>query len=191
VQYYLLFLGIELSNTTNILSNKNFEVVMKSEYQALLKKVSKQPKALKQTFASLKKMRKGDTDKLIHGLHQEAFETIDCLECANCCTTTGPLLTDKDIDRIAKHLKLKPAQFINNYLRIDEDNDFVFKTMPCTFLGSDNYCSIYEVRPKACREYPHTDRVNQQGILSITRKNVTLCPAVAKIFIEIESSKKS
>lgn len=168
-----------------------FEAVMKTEYKALLEKVSKQPKVIKQTIASLKKMRKGDADKLIHTLHNEAFEKIDCLECANCCTTTGPLLSDKDINRIAKHLKLKPIQFIANYLVIDEDNDYVFKSMPCPFLGSDNYCSIYEERPKACREYPHTDRVNQQGILSITRKNVKLCPAVAKIFIRIEESKKS
>lgn len=164
---------------------------MKPEYKTLLDKVTKQPKAIKQTIATLKKMRKGDADKLIQGLHQEAFEKIDCLECANCCTTTGPLLTDKDINRIAKHLKLKPVQFINNYLKIDEDNDYVFNSMPCPFLGDDNYCNIYEDRPKACREYPHTDRVNQQGILSITRKNVTLCPAVAQIFVQIEESKNS
>lgn len=163
---------------------------MKSEYKALLEKVSKQPKSIKQSISALKKMRKGDADKLIHNLHEEAFETIDCLACANCCTTTGPLVTDKDINRIAKHLKLKPAQFIKNYLRIDEDNDYVFKSMPCPFLGSDNYCNIYEERPKACREYPHTDRVNQQGILSVTRKNVTLCPAVAQIFLRIEETKK-
>lgn len=164
---------------------------MKPEYKTLLDKVTKQPKAIKQTIATLKKMRKGDVDKLIHGLHEQSFETIDCLECANCCTTTGPLLTDKDINRIAKHLKLKPVQFIYNYLKIDEDNDYVFNSMPCPFLGDDNYCNIYEDRPKACREYPHTDRVNQQGILSITRKNVTLCPAVAQIFVQIEESKNS
>ncbi len=164
---------------------------MKSEYLSLLDQVNKQSKAIKKTIEALKKMRKGNVDSLIHTLHDEAFESISCLECANCCTTTGPLLTHKDIDRIAGHLKLKPTQFINKYLQVDEDNDYVFKTMPCTFLGANNYCSIYEIRPKACREYPHTNRVNQQGILSITRKNVTLCPAVAQIFIKIESRMKS
>lgn len=44
------------------------------------------------------------------------------------------------------------------YLRVDEDNDKVFKSMPCPFLGEDNLCSIYDIRPKACREFPHTDR---------------------------------
>lgn len=164
---------------------------MKSEYKALLEQVSKQPKEIKRTINVLKKIRKGDADNLIHGFHKAAFEKIDCLQCANCCTTTGPLLTDKDINRISKHLKLKPIQFIRDYLKIDEDNDYVFNSMPCPFLGADNYCSIYEDRPKACREYPHTDRVNQQGILSITRKNVALCPAVAEIFINIDLTKKS
>jgi uncharacterized protein len=164
---------------------------MNSKYQALLEQVNKQPKANKKTLAVLKKMRKGGADNLVHRLHKEAFETIDCLQCANCCTTTGPLLTDKDINRISKRLRIKPVQFIHDYLIIDEDNDYVFKSMPCPFLATDNYCTIYEERPKACREYPHTDRVNQQGILSITRKNVKLCPGVAQIFLQIEESKKS
>ncbi|MCF6351404.1 MAG: YkgJ family cysteine cluster protein [Cyclobacteriaceae bacterium] len=164
---------------------------MKPAYKALLTQVAKQPKIIKKTINGIRKMRKGSADELIHKLHYEVFKTIDCLQCANCCTTTGPLLTSKDIDRIAKYLKLKPAQFIADYLRVDEDQDYVFQSMPCTFLGADNYCSIYEVRPKACREYPHTNRVNQQGILSITRKNVQLCPAVAQIFLEIKTRKKS
>ena len=164
---------------------------MKREYKALLDEVKKRPKVINKTIEVIKKMRKGKADSLIHGLHIKAFESIDCLQCANCCKTTGPLLTNKDINRISKHLNLTPTEFIQDYIRIDEDNDYVFKTMPCVFLGTDNYCSIYEHRPKACREYPHTDRSNQQGILSITRINVKLCPAVAHIFLQIDSSKKS
>ncbi len=164
---------------------------MKPAYKALLTQVVKKSKGIKKTIDGIRKMRKGNADDLIHKLHYKAFETIDCLQCANCCTTTGPLLTDKDTGRIAKYLRLKHSQFMNDYVRIDEDQDYVFKSMPCTFLGVDNYCRIYEVRPKACREYPHTNRVNQQGILSITRKNVKLCPAVAQIFLEIKTYKKS
>ena len=124
-------------------------------------------------------MRKGEVDNLIHPLHKSAFEHIDCLECANCCKTTGPLFSSRDIERISSHLSLKPADFIQQYLQIDEDNDHVLQQLPCPFLDEHNYCGIYEVRPKACREYPHTDRKNQQGILSLTQKNTTICPAVA------------
>lgn len=163
---------------------------MNPNYKSLLDQINKRSKIVKKASKTLRKMRKGEADNTIHTLHDEAFESIDCLQCANCCTTTGPLLTSKDIDRISKHLGLKPIQFIEQYLQIDEDQDYVFKSMPCPFLGVDNYCSIYEHRPKACREYPHTDRANQQGILALTRKNAKICPAVAQIFLKIDKKMK-
>ena len=155
---------------------------MIDSYRKKLVHAAQNKKEIKKTLTQLRKMRKGDVDKKIHQLHSEAFSEIDCLECANCCKTTGPLIIQKDINRIAPHLNLSPMGFIEKYLNIDEDNDYVFKSMPCPFLGEDNYCSIYEVRPKACREYPHTDRVNQLGILKLTEKNASVCPAVADIF---------
>ncbi len=136
-------------------------------------------------FFGLSKMRKGEVDKKIHLLHHRAFNHIDCLACAHCCKTTGPLFTQKDITTIANHLKLAPAEFIDRYLRLDEDNDYVLQSVPCTFLGEDNYRTIYTVRPKACRAYPHTDRVNQAGILPLARKNAPICPAVAEIFLTL------
>ena len=155
---------------------------MIDDYQKKLSQARQEKKSIKKVIGQLRKQRKGDVDKKIHQLHQAAFSKIDCLECANCCKTTGPLFRQKDINSIASHLNILPKVFINKYLRIDEDNDYVLQTVPCPFLGDDNYCSIYEFRPKACREYPHTDRVNQLGILQLTEKNVSICPAVADIF---------
>ena len=132
-------------------------------------------------FKRLKNINSKKLDNSIHTLHNKEFACIDCLECANCCTTTGPLFTDKDIARISKHLKIKPSVFTQKYLKIDEDYDYVLKSVPCTFLLDDNSCSIYDVRPKACREYPHTDRVKQHQLLNITQKNVEICPAVYNI----------
>jgi Fe-S-cluster containining protein len=91
------------------------------------------------------------------------------------------LFTDKDIQRIAKHFKMKAQEFVTAYLRIDEDNDYVLQSLPCPFLGADNYCSIYEVRPKACREFPHTDRKKFHQISNLTLKNVAICPAAYNI----------
>lgn len=159
---------------------------MLDEYIQLLDQARKNKKSIGKKINRLRKMRKGLVDAKIHSLHEEAFEHIDCLECANCCKTTGPLFTQSDIDRIAAHLSMTGAAFIEKYLRIDEDKDYVLASVPCTFLGPDNYCSIYDVRPKACREYPHTDRVNQPGILKLTEKNSKICPAVAHIFQNIE-----
>ena len=135
----------------------------------------------KQFFKSLKKKKSKDLDNLIHPLHDDAFRYTDCLSCANCCKTTSPFFTDKDIQRIAKYLRVRPSEFTQKYLDIDEDRDYVLKTLPCVFLSEHNYCSIYDVRPKACREFPHTDRIKQKQLLKITEKNVQVCPAVYDI----------
>jgi Fe-S-cluster containining protein len=124
-------------------------------------------------------------------LHDEEFKKTDCLQCANCCKTTGPLFTDKDIERIAKYFRLKPSEFMEHYLRLDEDNDYVLQSVPCSFLGADNYCSIYNVRPKACREFPHTDRKKFHQISNLTLKNVAICPAAFNIVEEMKKRIKT
>lgn len=132
-------------------------------------------------FAILKKVKPKQLDTDFHTLHHDAFSCIDCLSCANCCKTTGPLFTTQDIDRISKHLKLSTSVFIETYLKIDEDGDFVLKQLPCPFLAPDNYCGIYEARPKACRTYPHTNQNGMHTILDLTKKNASICPAVGFI----------
>lgn len=132
-------------------------------------------------FTKLKKRPPKQLDYVMQELHDTEFEKTDCLTCANCCKTTGPLFTDKDIDRISKQFRQKPQQFIDTYLRVDEDDDYVLQQVPCTFLGADNYCSIYDIRPKACREFPHTNRKKFQQISDLTLKNVAMCPAAYNI----------
>lgn len=140
----------------------------------------------KKFFAKLKKKPPKNLDYVMQELHTNEFERTDCLKCANCCKTTGPLFTNADVERIAKYFKQKPQQFMQQYLRVDEDNDYVLQQVPCTFLGTDNYCSIYEVRPKACREFPHTDRKKFQQISNLTLKNVAICPAAFAIVEEMK-----
>ncbi|MEC3907256.1 YkgJ family cysteine cluster protein [Tamlana sp. 2201CG12-4] len=135
----------------------------------------------KKFFAKLKKKPPKNLDYIMQELHDNEFENTNCLECANCCKTTGPLFTAKDIERIAKFFRIKPQQFIEQYLRVDEEGDHVLQYVPCVFLDEDNYCSIYDVRPKACREFPHTDRKKFQQISSLTLKNVAICPAAFNI----------
>lgn len=135
----------------------------------------------KKYFAKLKKKPPKNLDYVMQDLHDATFAKTDCLSCANCCKTTGPLFTKADVERIAKYLKQKPQQFIEQYLRVDEDNDYVLKQVPCSFLDTDNSCFIYDVRPKACREFPHTDRKKFQQISDLTLKNVAICPAAYTI----------
>lgn len=137
----------------------------------------------------LKKKKPKSLDSIVHDAHHRAFEVFDCLECANCCKTIGPRLIDKDIERLAKSLKMKPGKFQDEYILIDEDGDYIFKENPCPFLLGDNYCMVYENRPRACREYPHTDRKRFYQILALSLKNCETCPVVFEIFEELSEVK--
>lgn len=134
-------------------------------------------------LAALKKKPPKPLDKIVQDIHQEVFQEIDCTSCANCCKDLGPDLTEADIVKIAKLFRMKLATFEKTYLRVDEDGDKVFQSMPCPFLGGDNLCSIYDVRPKACREFPHTDRKKIYQINHLTLKNTLICPAAYE-FVE-------
>lgn len=137
-------------------------------------------------FKQLKKKAPKNLDEIVHKLHDEAFDAFDCLSCANCCSSISPMITDKDVERLTKPLKLKPSQVIEQYMHLDEDHDYVFNHAPCPFLMADNYCAVYEFRPKACHEYPHTDRRRFSQLLSLTLKNCEVCPIV---FMVVEGLK--
>ena len=139
-------------------------------------------------FKKLQRKTPSDLDDTVQEIHREVFSETNCLECANCCKTTSPIFRDKDIERIAKHLKMTPSSFIEKYLYMDEDKDYVLNQSPCAFLGTDNYCSIYEHRPAACREYPHTNRKRFHQVLELTLKNSVVCPAVYQIIERMKIS---
>lgn len=144
-------------------------------------KAQSQKKENEKFFKTLKQKPPKNLDTIFHTAHDEIFKKTNCLTCANCCKTTSPIFYQRDIERAAKAVDLKPGEFIQQYLFMDEEGDFVLQQAPCTFLGADNYCSIYENRPTACREYPHTNRKKMQQILDITYRNTMVCPAVLEI----------
>jgi len=132
-------------------------------------------------FAKLRRRKPVWLDDRIGKIHHRVFAQTDCLVCANCCKSISPLLIDADIQRIALRLKMKPSAFYEKYLMTDSEGDYVFRETPCPFLAPDNYCIIYQDRPRACREYPHTDRKRFYQVLSLTLKNTYYCPAVFEI----------
>lgn len=160
-----------------------FTEISLNDLSELAKRDRKQFQSL---IKKLKKVNKRELDDFVHSLHDAYFADTDCLQCANCCKSLGPMITDRDINRMAKQLKMKPGVFTETYLEQDKKGYFVFKTLRCPFLLDDNYCMIYEARPKACREYPHTDMVNFQQILTISLKNTETCPVVYKIMKALE-----
>lgn len=138
----------------------------------------------------LNRANKNAVLKALPDLHDEAFSKIDCLQCGNCCKGYSPRFKTPDIKRIAKHLKMKDGDLINTYLRVDEDGDYVMRSTPCSFLGADNYCSIYEVRPSDCERFPYTDEDVILKRPNITLKNASFCPAVYYVLEKLMEQKK-
>ena len=124
----------------------------------------------------LQRADKNKVLKTLPDLHEEAFAKIDCLQCANCCKNYSPRFKTPDVKRISKVLGLRESDFIDKYLRVDEDGDFVVNEKPCPFLGTDNFCSIYEDRPSDCRRFPYTDEDVIFNRQPLTLKNSTFCP---------------
>lgn len=141
------------------------EIDIEKYHQLALQKQKEHRKVL----ANLKKKPPKNLDKIAQEIHDEVFQEIDCTACANCCKTLGPDFKEADITRIAKYFKMKLPAFEAEFLQVDEDGD--------------NLCSIYDVRPKACREFPHTDRKKIYQINHLTIKNTLTCPA-AYLFVE-------
>jgi len=137
------------------------------------KKSSDRQKVYKQY---LQKANKNEVLNQLPGLHEAAFSKIDCLQCANCCKNYSPRFKTPDIKRISKHLKMRESEFIETYLKVDEDGDFVVRSTPCPFLGSDNFCNIYDQRPSDCQRFPYTDEDVFIKRQQLTLKNSTFCP---------------
>ena len=132
----------------------------------------------KQYQQFLKKADKNKVLRQLPDLHEAAFSAIDCLTCANCCTRYSPRFKTPDIKRISKLLQMKEGAFIAQYLRIDEEGDYVLQSTPCAFLGADNFCSIYDHRPSDCKRFPYTDEDVLLKRPSLTEKNASFCPIV-------------
>jgi hypothetical protein len=125
-------------------------------------------------------LQRADKNKVLKQLpvlHDEAFEKVNCLSCAACCKNYSPRFKTPDIKRISKLLRMKESDFIQTYLKVDEDGDYVVQSTPCPFLGADHFCSIYDSRPSDCARFPYTNEDVIVKRQQITLKNASFCPA--------------
>ncbi|MEO9210229.1 MAG: YkgJ family cysteine cluster protein [Ginsengibacter sp.] len=124
-------------------------------------------------------------NKIVVSTDQEVWSKIDCLGCANCCKVMSPTYTNADILRISKHLGMKPKEFKEKWLYLDKrENDWMNRSRPCQFLDLEtNKCTIYEVRPKDCAQFPHLARKPVLDYFYIHKQNIEYCPATM-LFVE-------
>jgi hypothetical protein len=139
---------------------------------------------------TLKMKSEGAVDRTAQQLHDKAFSIIDCTHCSNCCKTVSPQFTEEDIRRIAQHFKMTEADFKTTYLEPDEAGDLYLKSLPCAFLADDGRCTIYEIRPKDCADYPHTRKKAFASRTHLHAENTVVCPAVFWIVEQMRSRRR-
>lgn len=149
--------------------------------QAVLNKKSK-------WLPKLKQHRGKHLDRWANELDAAIFSEIDCLDCANCCKSIPPIVTIIDAERLARHLNLSSKDFFDQYLVKDEDGDIVINQSPCPFLQADHTCSVYEYRPEACQQYPHTGTKDFSKNLNLHFQNSVYCPAVFHILERMDKA---
>lgn len=123
-------------------------------------------------------LQRADKNKFLRALpelNDAAYEQVNCLGCAACCKNYSPRFKTPDIKRISKYLKMREGDFIETYLKLDNEGDYVLQSTPCHFLNADNTCSIYDIRPSDCSRFPYTDEDVLLKRPQITLKNSSFC----------------
>jgi Fe-S-cluster containining protein len=100
------------------------------------------------------------SDRILRRIAESVEEQIDCTQCANCCRVASISINERDIERLARYLRLTPAKFIAAYTAESEDEGMVLRrddATGCVFL-SGNECTVYDARPETCQRFPHMVR---------------------------------
>ncbi len=112
--------------------------------------------------------------------NKKKAQKYDCLACAAyCCSYTHIAATDRDIARLAKHFNLSEEQARKKFTKkgdketprvLRHQSDEHFETI-CMFIDTDTRnCTIYEARPKICREFPTQKRCGYYDFLMWERE---------------------
>lgn len=117
-------------------------------------------------------------DRAARRLHREVFSIVDCTRCANCCKEMIPSFSEDEIETIAQHLGMESQQFAAIYLaKLQGDDQSIPRSKPCPFLGEDDRCVIYEVRPASCADFPCTNKARFATLSQFHSDNTVHCPA--------------
>jgi len=123
-----------------------------------------------------------ETDAIVRKTTDEIWSQIDCTKCAHCCKTMQVAVDATDVKRLAARLGITPQKFSRRYTKVDEYRERWFAKSPCEFLGEDNCCTIYEDRPKACRDFPYLHSDHFVGRTMMMISNTSRCPIVFNVW---------
>ena len=131
---------------------------------------------LKSADLSIRKL-----DSIVREHYEFVAERIDCCTCANCCAVMRPVLSTRDIGRMAGHLQISRKAFISDYLKAaDDEPGYVFCRRPCPFL-QEKRCVLYDARPEVCRSFPNLHKREFVFRLIQVVENCSVCPIVYNV----------
>jgi len=107
---------------------------------------------------------------------------IDCIKCANCCKNMQPSLDDADIKRLASHFNISTKAFTDRYVMLNEFEERCMAQMPCPFLSHETGCTVYEIRPTACRDFPYLRKPDFLSRSMAMVANNETCPIVFNVW---------
>jgi Fe-S-cluster containining protein len=102
------------------------------------------------------------SDRILRRIAGGIEEQIDCTACANCCRVATARVSERDIERLARYLRIPAAKFLAEYTTRDPEEGTILKRTGergCVFLEG-NSCVVYDARPDTCQRFPHLVRGN-------------------------------
>jgi uncharacterized protein len=112
-------------------------------------------------FRAWLRRRHNVPERRLKAIAQEIEDAVDCTACANCCRVATTQISERDAERLAKFLGLRPDEFFRDYtVESAEEGRILRRTAEgCVFLEG-NLCSVYEARPQTCQLFPHLVKGN-------------------------------
>ncbi len=100
-------------------------------------------------------------ERRFKAIAQDTEASIDCTACANCCRVATTQVTERDLERLSRHLGVSVAEVLKKYTTESTEEGRILKRTEngCVFLQG-NLCSVYESRPHTCELFPHLVKGN-------------------------------
>src|SRR5215471_1432533 len=89
------------------------------------------------------------SDRILRRIAEEIEGEIDCTQCANCCRVATVKLAPRDVERLAKALRVSRERFLAEYAMESPEEGIILKrdeASGCIFLNA-NDCTVYDDRP--------------------------------------------
>jgi uncharacterized protein len=100
------------------------------------------------------------SDRILRRIAEDIEGQIDCTVCANCCKVASVQLSERDVERLARYLRVSRERFLADYTMHSDQEGLVLRRTResgCVFL-SGTECTVYDARPDICQKFPHLVR---------------------------------